>query len=408
VRRGARWISWCALVAVIAYTVASDFAFYRLGYRVNAIQSLAFLITLVIGQSFLPLSRLQRLLVLGLGSLGHVGLELAYPSSAVSLERWVSSAGLVMTASYSIMISEVMAASDLAAFRRLRQAARSLEQIEASRKEADSASRLLGVAVSQLSTVTQGLTSQSDRAGAGTRGIASGIEQLAGSASEVSKHAHVSAKALSDARAAAGQIEESVAESDRRAQAILAAVAESGASIARLERSVGSIREFVEAIEEIAAQSNLLALNASLESVRAGESGKGFRVVANEILGLAQGSRQRTVVVRKVVKAVIDDLRSTVSTVNGVQERAESFQKDFERVRGALGSLLARLRDVDGMIDLATGQTTEQASTLAQLSHAAGELAELAEANARVSGELAATTAELDALSARLQATVQG
>ena len=406
IRRNEALAPWLGFSSIALFTCLADWGFYALGYRVNALHALAYLITVVVGQSLLPLSRLQRALYLLLASVAHVAMELLFSSALTGIERLMLTAGLVVTSAYSIVVSEMLALSELNSFRQLRRTERSLRELDASRQEAGEASRLLARAVGELSTVTGGLSAEAARSNAETKGMASGIEQLAGAAREVSEMATGSAAAVGEARAEAAQIQRLVDKSDLRVEEVLAAVGESSLSIKRLEVSVASIREFVETMEEIAASSNLLALNASLEAVRAGEEGLGFRVVASEILKLANTSRERTQVVRKVVRTVVEDLKATVAKVLQVRERTGQFQQDFAHVRGALTALLEQLGRVDALMEGASSGSGEQALAVEQLSESARGLARLVEANAEANGRLTATAAELQKLAERLSASV--
>ena len=196
VRRNEVLAPWLGFASIALFTGLADWGFYALGYRVNALHALAYLITVVVGQSLLPLSRLQRVLYLLLASVLHVAMELEFEAAFAEVERLILTAGLVVTSAYSIVVSEMLALSELKCFRQLRRTERSLRELDASRREAGDASRLLARAVGELSTVTGGLSAEAAHSNAETKGMASGIEQLAGAAREVSEMATGSSVAV--------------------------------------------------------------------------------------------------------------------------------------------------------------------------------------------------------------------
>jgi methyl-accepting chemotaxis protein len=405
-RRCFALVPWIGLVSIFAFTVVGDAGFYWLGYRVNALQAAAFLVTAVIGQSMLPLSRAQRLLFLLATGAGHCVLELIFPAPFGFLERAFLAAGLVVTTGFSILESELLAKAELEGFRQLRRTEASLELLGQTRAEADGAASQLMGAVTSLSEITAGLSVQAQRSSSQTSGIAGGLEQLAAAAHEVSSQAKGAVEAVTQARGEASQIEFLVGASDDRARAILGATDGANATLARLEQSVASIGEFVDAIEEVARRSNLLALNASLEAVRAGEHGDGFRVVAADLLKLAASSKERTVLVRQTVRAISADLSATVGAMGTVRERTASFREDFEGVRRSLEQMLARLGNAEKMIDAANEELSQQASAVSEVSNATQEVARLAESNLTASSQLEATSTQLAQLSSRLKETV--
>lgn len=396
-------VSWLGTLAVVLFTLTSDYGFYRLGYRTNSLHALAFLTTIVVGQSYLPIRRVQRLLYLLASSLVHVGLELVFPSAESPGERALLSTGLIVTSAYTVLSSDLLSLAELRAFLGARRTETSLAQLQASRAESESAARQLADAVARLGEVTGALHGSTGRTRAETGGIAEGTGALTQAAQRLEERAKSAAEEIGGARDQTLQIERFVSSTDDKLMAILKSVQAAMESFVRLEGSLARIRAFVDTIREIESQTNVLALNASLEAANAGAAGRGFQVVAKQVLSLAEHSRKSTAATRQVVKAIAGDLAATLSTIEEIRERTSSFQYDFEKMRGALRSLLERFERVDSAMDDSRVQAGEQVRSVQVIADAAQGIVGLADANAQASQQLASTAALLDELAGRLR-----
>lgn len=223
---------------------------------------------------------------------------------------------------------------------------------------------------------------------------------------------------------------------------------ESAKMIAELERQSEEIGKIVHAVTRIADQTNLLALNAAIEAARAGEHGKGFAVVADEVRNLAEISEKSA----RGIQEVVNEIQNQVKVVAGDTEAAgkkgrEEVEKakvitadllqiasDYEQVRAncaeiqknaadALAGAKAYLKGAEEIAAAAEETTTaceeaqkstqEQAKAYSEMSDAASSLAEMAEAlktstNAQKSAEeLAATAEELSTNADELKASSQ-
>lgn len=163
-------------------------------------------------------------------------------------------------------------------------------------------------------------------------------------------------------------------------------------SMTKINASSLEIRKIIKVIEEIAFQTNLLALNAAVEAARAGEAGKGFAVVADEVRNLAQRSATAA--------------KNTATLIETAVQRATQGTSVADKASAALGEINAQAKNVASLVVEITSATSEQAQGVEQLNTAVAQMDKVTQSNAANAEQSASVAEELSGQSTQLRALV--
>ncbi len=211
----------------------------------------------------------------------------------------------------------------------------------------------------ELSTITalasQGASQQSSENSA----IATAVEEMSASAEQIAESAASAARETNNADTSAQKGKKVVSQSIDGIQTLSNEVSEAAVVINNLEQKADSIGSVLDVIRSIAEQTNLLALNAAIEAARAGEQGRGFAVVADEVRTLASRTQQST----EEIQSMIEGLQS--GTKRAVSEMEKSCNQAQNTVQMA--------HEAGQSLDEIVAAVTQINSTNSQIANAAGE-----------------------------------
>ncbi len=221
----------------------------------------------------------------------------------------------------------------------------------------------VSVASNQISLNSNTVASASQEQSSQAEEIATAIEQMARTVTENADNAVSTSDEAKNNGQIASEGGKIVEQTVQKMQDIADVVSQSAVNIQKLGDSGKQIGQIISVIEEIADQTNLLALNAAIEAARAGEQGRGFAVVADEVRKLAERTTEATKQISSMIKGVQDETQSAVLIMNKGNEEVKLGIEFADQAGQSLSNIVHSTNKVLDMITHIASASEEQSAT---------------------------------------------
>ncbi|HDS0934069.1 methyl-accepting chemotaxis sensory transducer with Cache sensor [Pseudomonas putida] len=244
---------------------------------------------------------------------------------------------------------------------------RFVERIHASISEVSSATRLVHDLSEKVVSASNASISGSEEQSMRTNSVAAAINELGAATQEIARNAADASQHASGASEQAHGGRAVVEEAISAMTALSQRISESCAQIETLNASTDEIGKILDVIKGISQQTNLLALNAAIEAARAGEAGRGFAVVADEVRNLAHRTQESAEEIHRMITSLQVGSREAVHTMNTSQVSSEQTVHVANQAGERLASVTQRIGEIDGMNQSVATATEEQTAVVESL-----------------------------------------
>ncbi|AZD24054.1 Methyl-accepting chemotaxis sensor/transducer protein [Pseudomonas chlororaphis subsp. aurantiaca] len=241
---------------------------------------------------------------------------------------------------------------------------RFVERIHGSIREVSSATEHVNEVALRVVSASNSSMLNSDEQASRTNSVAAAINQLGAAAQEIARNAAQASQQASDARSLAEDGQQVVDRSILAMNQLSDMISASSSNIETLNSKTVNIGQILEVITSISQQTNLLALNAAIEAARAGEAGRGFAVVADEVRNLAHRTQESAQQVQTMIEELQVGARESVSTMSNSQRHSQDSVEIANQAGERLNSVTQRIGEIDGMNQSVATATEEQTSVV--------------------------------------------
>jgi len=265
-------------------------------------------------------------------------------------------------------------------------------------------------ATTQLASAAEETSAVTEEASRGARQqqseiehVVSAMDQMTTSVQDVAKHTATAAQAAQQADREAKSGALVATEAIGGIDTLVNGVENAAGVIQKLEQETESIGGVLDVIRGIAEQTNLLALNAAIEAARAGEQGRGFAVVADEVRTLASRTQQSTQEIQSMIERLQGGAADAVRVMEQSRTNAQSSVDQVEKAAESLGAIAASVAAINDMNAQIASAAEEQSAVAADVSTNVGNIHKVADQTAAGAQQTASASEELARLATQLQ-----
>jgi methyl-accepting chemotaxis protein len=283
-------------------------------------------------------------------------------------------------------------------------------ELDSARKNVANLVKTMTGGVTQLETATGNMASISKATVEGvlmqqseTAQVATAMNEMAASVQEVARTAAGAAEAARNADDEAKAGKQVVLDTIGSIDSLASEVEKAAQTLTSLETDISNIGAIVDVIRGITEQTNLLALNAAIEAARAGEHGRGFAVVADEVRTLAARTQSSTHEIEEMVERLQTGAQEAVSVMTDGRERAQASVEKAASAGAALDTITSMITTLDEMSAQISSAANEQSSVAEDINRGIVNISQVAETTAEGAHESSVAVETLADISGQLQ-----
>lgn len=280
------------------------------------------------------------------------------------------------------------------------------EKFKGSLSEVAGATSQLAAAAEELSAINAETNQGISRQQSETERVATAVNEMSTTVHDVARNAAQAAQATQGADAEAQRGKQVVKENIRAIEALAAEVERAAQVIKKLEAESASIGTVVDVIRGIAEQTNLLALNAAIEAARAGEQGRGFAVVADEVRTLASRTQQSTQEIQRMIQGLQAGAGEAVKVMVEGRTRAQASVKQAAQAGESLESITQAVANITDLNIQIASAAEEQSVVAEEINRNVLTISQVGQQTSLASQQTMVASEELARLAAQLQNVV--
>ena len=267
--------------------------------------------------------------------------------------------------------------------------------------------------VSQIASAAEELSAVTEQTSAGvnsqkieTDQVATAMHEMTATVQEVARNAEQASQAAAAADNEAREGDTVVNQAIDQIERLAVEVGRSTEAMAVLQQESDKIGSVMDVIKAVAEQTNLLALNAAIEAARAGEAGRGFAVVADEVRGLAQRTQKSTEEIEGLVAGLQNGTQQVASVMNNSRSLTDSSVELTRKAGVSLENITRTVSNIQSMNQQIAAAAEQQSAVAEEISRSIVNVRDVSEQTATASDETAKSSVELARLGSQLQQMV--